>query len=172
MEYFSVCIMGSNLVDSDDVSEKLWMNEGLGKAEGLWKVVTNKISCDSNGESNNPDIIPLNGENEYGAIDMYENLVVTLRKEYGDVADIRFVPYDWRLDLEAGASEIEKVIREYDEVVIVAHSMGGLVTEKYIATRGTKDWQVYDIWNDPSLAGDVFTDNPLIAVEYMGYLVQ
>lgn len=170
-------IMGSNLVDSDDVSEKLWMNEGLGKAEGLWKVVTNKISCDSNGESNNPDIIPLNGENEYGAIDMYENLIVTLRKEYGDVADIRFVPYDWRLDLEAGASEIEKVIREYDEVVIVAHSMGGLVTEKYIATRGTE--KIVKVitagtpyWGAPMACNTLYTGNVDAFPEFVGYVVE
>lgn len=170
-------IMGSNLVDSNDISEKLWMNEGLGKAEGLWKVITNKISCDSNGESKNPDIVPLNGENEYGAIDMYENLILRLREEFGDVADIRFVPYDWRLELEAGASELEKVIREYDEVVIVAHSMGGLVTEKYIATRGTE--KIVKVitagtpyWGAPMACNTLYTGNVDAFPDFVGYVVE
>lgn len=36
----------------------------------------------------------------------------------------------------------------------------------------TTDWQVYDTWNDPSLAGEDFSGNSMIGVEYMGIPVQ
>lgn len=36
----------------------------------------------------------------------------------------------------------------------------------------TMDWQVYDTWNDPSLAGEDFSENLMIGVEYAGIPVQ
>lgn len=170
-------IMGSNLVDKNNVSEKLWMNEGLGKAKGLWKVAAGKISCDSDGNSKNANIIPLSGESEYGALDIYKNLIVELKENFGDVADVRFVPYDWRMELEAGAAQIEKAVQEYDEVVIVAHSMGGLVTEKYLATRGTdKIIKVITAgtpyWGAPMACNTLYTGNVDAFPDFVAYVVE
>lgn len=129
-------IMGSNLIDSKNPDEVLWVNEDWGYTKTLFQVMMRKIDCYPDGTSKNKDIVPLTGENEYGAKKIYEKLITALRNEYGNAYDVVFVPYDWRMQLEDGAKSIEEQIKKYDEVSIVAHSMGGLVVEKYIATRG------------------------------------
>jgi pimeloyl-ACP methyl ester carboxylesterase len=56
----------------------------------------------------------------------------------GEGGDFNFFPYDWRLDISvlAGAlnAKIENVLKKTGakKVTIIAHSMGGLVTKKYI----------------------------------------
>ncbi len=132
-------IMGSNLVDKDDPSEKLWLNDSwIGGSKALWKLAMQKINCDYNGNSNNSDIIPLSGPSEYGAKSIYKDLIERLQTNYGcEGVTIEFVPYDWRLGLDVGAETLKKSVDKYDQVSIVAHSMGGLVTEKYLTNYGT-----------------------------------
>lgn len=129
-------IMGSNLADKK-TGELYWNNEALGNAYELWQL--GKFNCDENGKSINPDIIPLSGPYEYGALDTYKELVVQLKRTYatGNNVFVEFVPYDWRLGLDECAETLAKTIAQYDTVTIVAHSMGGLVTEKYLEKHGT-----------------------------------
>lgn len=124
-------IMGSNLIDGN-TDEWLWMNDSLAGGATMWKILWNKLDCDENGESKNINIVPRVGKEEYGALNIYENLLNSLRKEYGDQYSVIFAPYDWRLGLFPAASRLKQEIDKYDEVSIVAHSMGGLVVEKYL----------------------------------------
>lgn len=101
------------------------------------------IYCNDNGESK-ADIMPSNPivdcrnntvNRNFGIIETYKKLVnkivsSTDPKEYNVV----FFSYDWRMDNRKTARELEQFINEheYDEVIFVAHSMGGLVCSSYL----------------------------------------
>ena len=65
-----------------------------------------------------------------------------LSKEYTEDEDAFEFPYDWRLDLEDSALELNKKIEEtktergVEKVDLVAHSMGGLLVKKYLKDYG------------------------------------
>lgn len=90
----------------------------------------NEIACDENG---NPiyDIIPYNPDN-YGIRDMYQKLYDELYDNYSEDYDIIYFAYDWRLSCATAAQRLECVLSNYDECVLVAHSMGGLVASSYL----------------------------------------
>lgn len=71
----------------------------------------------------------------YGTIDYYEKIYKYLKETFGDEYDVRLFEYDWRLDNLVSAERLEKFINghKYKEVVLVAHSMGGVMASTYIA---------------------------------------
>lgn len=90
-----------------------------------------KIACDENGESIRDDIVPYNPDN-YGVLDYYENLYKALKDKYQEEYDIIFFPYDWRFSCATSARQLEIVLSDYDDCVLIAHSMGGLVASSYL----------------------------------------
>jgi len=79
---------------------------------------------------------------EYGALSEYRVLVNYFIDVFPD-REIFFFAYDFRLDNGVNASILNEGISQiladshYDQVDIVAHSMGGLVTSGYVAQYGT-----------------------------------
>lgn len=88
---------------------------------------TNKISADSVNDST------YGNDGEYGANKMYTEIVNRLMGEFG-AENVKFFPYDWRLGIEPAAERLKEFIDEnnYNNINIVAHSMGGLVACEYI----------------------------------------
>lgn len=72
-----------------------------------------------------------------GLLDTYYNLInafysdQTVTSQYA----IEFFSYDWRLSNAISAEKLDEFIEEcgYDKVILVAHSMGGLVASGYLA---------------------------------------
>ncbi len=98
------------------------------------------LNCDSNGNSIANIKPEVGGENgDYGAQQTYTLLVNELKNAFGDDYAVSFFPYDWRKDVSNAAQELEKFIDDngYDEVVLVCHSMGGVVASKYLANSAS-----------------------------------
>jgi pimeloyl-ACP methyl ester carboxylesterase len=71
--------------------------------------------------------------NDYkGAQDSYDYLYASLEAQFSNEYDVKFFMYDWRLDNTSNAKLLENFTEEYDKIIIVAHSMGGLLSSKYI----------------------------------------
>lgn len=95
------------------------------------------LRCDENGASVY-SVIPYN--NLYGAGNVYETLYNGLSNEYGTQYDVQFFAYDWRLSNANSANSLDIFIQfhNYDKVVLVCHSMGGLVASKYLSLGSTQ----------------------------------
>lgn len=93
------------------------------------------LICDATGNSL-ADIRPeISFENaQYGAQNTYTKLVNNLKTEFGNEYYVDFFAYDWRGDVSTAAIDLETYIneQEYDNVILVCHSMGGLVASKYL----------------------------------------
>lgn len=74
-------------------------------------------------------------EREYGAQGYYTDLVKALEATYKRDYQVLFWGYDWRQDVSSVAEDLQKYIDDkgYTEVILVCHSMGGLVASKYLA---------------------------------------
>ena len=113
-------ICGSELVNS--AGTKIWV--GLGS-------LTSQILCS---ESGVPSITlsPYNNDN-YGTLDLYKTLYNNLKDRYSSEADVKFFAYDWRLGNATAASRLKSLISGYSgQIVLIAHSMGGLVVSDYL----------------------------------------
>jgi hypothetical protein len=79
-----------------------------------------------------------------GMDDFYGVLAKALQSAFGKES-VYFFGYDWRLDNERSAAELEVFIRQVRKetgaakVDIVAHSMGGIVASAYLGRHGAKD---------------------------------
>lgn len=93
------------------------------------------LKCDYYGNSN----IELYPVNNFGFDDTYKRIIEALNNDtdISDKYDILFFPYDWRMGAQITANNLHDLISDYNEVVFVAHSMGGIVTEKYISEYGS-----------------------------------
>lgn len=70
----------------------------------------------------------------YGAQDTYLPLMQSLVSAFFGEYDVRFFSYDWRMSNADSAESLEKYIDNsgYTQVVLVCHSMGGLVASEYL----------------------------------------
>ncbi|MBP0979553.1 MAG: hypothetical protein J6C55_02785 [Oscillospiraceae bacterium] len=77
-------------------------------------------------------------ERFFGSADVYSNLAnnIVSDKSFKDY-DVIFFSYDWRRSNSDSARELKKFIDEnyYSNVVLVAHSMGGLVCTSYLTEK-------------------------------------
>ena len=103
------------------------------------------LLCDSNGDSYY-DIVPKpfkmteSGDDKYGFDNTYGHLFTSLQEYisgHGDWSnyDLTFFSYDWRLPCSDSADALDAYISQmgYDNVVLLCHSMGGLVGSGYMA---------------------------------------
>lgn len=116
-------ILGSSL-EMDDGAD-VWLNA----------VNCGKMELNENGTSVN-DIVSVNYDN-YGANNTYETLYESLYDAYSDNFDVIFFDYDFRLSIDTAATKLAIETSFYDEVVLVGHSMGGLVASKYLMNSST-----------------------------------
>lgn len=76
--------------------------------------------------------------------DVYRGLrQFLIRQGYVEGETLFYFPYDWRKDVTATAGALDDVINEAlrrsgeDQVVIIAHSLGGIVARSYLSQYGT-----------------------------------
>lgn len=113
-------IIGSELALADGT--KVWV--GLGAISG-------QIECNEVGQTRFP-LYPYNDDN-YGAIDTYETLYEELNDAFSAQADVKFFAYDWRMSNTTAGQYLKSLISSYSgEIILVAHSMGGLVASEYL----------------------------------------
>ena len=78
-----------------------------------------------------------------GARTYYENMYDALYDAYSDEYDVLFFPYDWRKSNTTNAANLAVAINNtYDSVILVAHSMGGLIASKYCANSSVNRGKV------------------------------
>lgn len=119
-------ISGFNIDDGIDIVEGGHIAENI-----------NYLKCDEYGESEY-QLQPYNNDN-FGALDTYDELYIDLQNKYNTIYyDITFFAYDWRMPSNASADSLNNFIadRQYGSVILIAHSMGGLVVSSYL-----KRWQ-------------------------------
>lgn len=70
---------------------------------------------------------------KYGAQDTYKDLKESLEENFKDY-QVKLFSYDWRLNNKSSAEQLEDFINHnmYTDVILVCHSMGGLVASDYI----------------------------------------
>lgn len=74
-------------------------------------------------------------DQQAGEGDVIRTLTQEIDAEYGDRYEVRAYQYDWRLDLRFLGQQLEEFINSqgYTEVILVTHSMGGMVASNYLA---------------------------------------
>lgn len=90
------------------------------------------LELNENGASVN-SIRPISNDN-YGAGDKYKTLYNSLKNAYGATFDIIFFAYDFRKTNSNAAALLATRLLGYNEVVLIGHSMGGLVAGKFLAS--------------------------------------
>ncbi len=125
-------VMGTELelataTDDFSVGTKVWPPYESGESVGLSAVnKLSKLQCDTSG--NSVYNLRVRNTNNYGALNSYKKLYTELKNTYGDNYDVIFFGYDWRKPNSVSGSLLKNKVEQYDSVIIVAHSMGGLVT--------------------------------------------
>lgn len=89
-----------------------------------------QLACSETGTSVNP-IVSFNDDN-YGTTDTYKMLYNNLNNNFGADFDVIFFDYDWRMNITTAAAKLSSELSSYSEVILVAHSMGGLVASKFL----------------------------------------
>lgn len=124
--------MGSELTNKD--GDKIWcesllnsLSESL-SLSGISKFMA--LSSPASGDG----ITAFN--NYFGALDLYKNLYRTISKTYKQDYSIEFYAYDWRRSSETTGKALAAYLKkkQYDNVVLIAHSFGGLVCAQALAT--------------------------------------
>lgn len=113
-------IVGSELVDGNGT--KVWV--GVGGILG-------QIQCN---EVGNP-VYPLYAYNNdnYGARDTHKTLYDSLKSRCSSQADVKFFAYDWRKTNTRAGQALKSMVNGYSgKIIIVAHSMGGIVASDYL----------------------------------------
>lgn len=118
--------------DPENPYEIVWGDELLNLPDE--EIVSRLLSLIySSNEPPENEIIPYSEDK--GARSAYQTLYNSLEREYGDSYDICFFGYDWRLSNAVSADLLDQFINDasYGKVVLVCHSMGGLVASSYLA---------------------------------------
>ena len=73
----------------------------------------------------------------YGANNTYKTLYNSLNNAFGNNFDVILFDYDFRKTNSTAATQLANELSNYNEVVLVAHSMGGLVASKFLANSSS-----------------------------------
>lgn len=121
-------IMGSTLKD-EVTGERLWANLPNFFKGGF----VDKLRYFSSQDDSNNEIKIF----AYGAIaTFYEKISDKLSK----IGDVEIFPYDWREDISITSKKLEERLKEmtaFNQVTILAHSMGGLLVKELIGDSGS-----------------------------------
>ncbi|MBO4652525.1 MAG: hypothetical protein J5649_04325 [Lachnospiraceae bacterium] len=127
--------MGSELKNSD--GDKIW-------SESLLSELSNGVSLsalskfmDLGSPSSKDGITAYN--NYFGALDLYKTLYRTLSMTYGKDYTLEFYAYDWRRSSGTTGPELARYLekKNYDNIILVTHSFGGLVCGQALAASET-----------------------------------
>lgn len=114
-------IAGSKLMNTEN--QTVWFY--------LSKDRVKQLRCTETGSSINV-ITPETGDTG-GVIDTYQDLYSKLKSAYKNTYDVFLFSYDWRMSCASAASSLATKLQPYSEVILIGHSMGGLVASKYLA---------------------------------------
>lgn len=118
-------IIGSELVDGSGT--KVWV--GIGAIVG-------QLQCNEVGNPTYP--LYVYNDDNYGAIDTYKTLYDSLKSRYSSQADVKFLAYDWRKTNTTAGQALKNMVSGYSgKIIIVAHSMGGIVASDYLRIATT-----------------------------------
>ena len=110
---------GSELTDG---YARVWIGTGL---------ICGHIQCNELGYPVYP-LYAYNTDN-YGAANKYRTLYDNLKTRYENSADVKFFAYDWRKTNTTAGEELKNFVSGYSgKIILVAHSMGGLVASEYL----------------------------------------
>ena len=108
----------------------------------LFNAWSDSMSCNDNGSSKynvyvkeyRSSDLATRSNNHCGTGDAYLTLYDKLVSEYSDKYLVDLFSYDWRLSNAVSASKLDDYIEyyNYDKVILIAHSMGGLVASGYL----------------------------------------
>ena len=96
----------------------------------------NSLACNDDGSSAF-DIV-VDSADSYGSFEYYKNLYLMLNNTYGANRDVLFFGYDWRMPNSVSGALLAEKVNAYDEVFIIAHSMGGLVASHMLCNEEAK----------------------------------
>lgn len=96
-----------------------------------------KLACNQNGDMIDPLVAkdPDPSDAAYGTENYYGTMMYALKAAMAPSGyDVLFYPYNWTQGVDKTACDLNSYVlsRGYSDVVLVAHSMGGLVAAKYI----------------------------------------
>ena len=94
------------------------------------------IQCDEYG--NSVYNVKIKNNDNFGAFDEYQTLYTQLFNTYSSTRDVIFYGYDWRQPNSTSGAQLRAKVNEYDKVIIVAHSMGGLVTSHMLTNTAVR----------------------------------
>lgn len=98
-----------------------------------------RLSIGEDGLPEDKTVLPANMETEgvlkYGAVGVYKNLYTAINERYGKDREVTLWQYDWRVDVNVHAQNLQNFINEkqYTDVALIGHSMGGVVISKYLS---------------------------------------
>lgn len=98
----------------------------------------NKLALDENGNPLNANVVPVDMSYEtnakYGIFGAYQEMYESFNEKYGEEYDVTVFQYDWRLSSAYNGEKLEEYIntKGYDSVILVGHSMGGMVSSNYL----------------------------------------
>ena len=125
-------IMGINVRDVvDDFANLICNDDGTSKLETM---PAHPFECRKENEKKDE-------KRFYGAANTYSKIADSLLKvEDLNDYDVIFFSYDWRRSNSESALELERYIdkKNYSQVVLVGHSMGGLVCTSYLSKEENK----------------------------------
>lgn len=98
----------------------------------------------------------------YGTDDTYKELIQGLKAQFDGICDVRFCPYNWGKTNADSVAYLENMASEYDRVILICHSMGGLVATKYIANG---------IANESKIQKAFFIGTPFLGAPKNAYLM-
>lgn len=119
----------SNPATHADAGESLWVPQSLHPLSALAM-----LACGADGRPL-MTVRTYSDPQTYGPLGIYQYLYLRLQDQLGSEYDIRFFPYDWRMNNFVAAQRLQESISYagYEEVILVAHSMGGLVASSFLA---------------------------------------
>ncbi|MBP5231414.1 MAG: alpha/beta fold hydrolase, partial [Clostridia bacterium] len=112
----------------------------------------------------------------YGANGIYRTVYLHLQEEFRPDYDVVLFEYDWREDPAESAKKLDAFVKKsgYRELILVAHSMGGLVASQFLALGEDQVRSVRKLigFGIPFLgtekAADVFFSGDALDVKYFG----
>lgn len=128
-------------------NEPLWLAVGGNKLKSIKAGIKflffhKDLACDENGDPCNSDIgIPSDQPfscsqysdlAKYGVLSTYKKLIDSLEENFGENTayncSIILHNYDWRVDPRKSAKLLTSKVMEYDQVILIGYSLGGLVS--------------------------------------------
>lgn len=81
----------------------------------------------------------IDNTDSYGAYEIYKSLYHALNDVYGSERDVLFFGYDWRQPISVSGTLLKEKVNTYDDVILLAHSMGGLIASHMLKSEKAKE---------------------------------